>query len=200
MTVLARKFAKNETWKDLQNPKSELYRFVVNVCSDTQETTNLSVRRLCTLAVLQCAGDYEKKATELFEIIWNSNTHAVMANDKSFKSKFEELLLFATQMVFEQEPVYMQTEKNEVHHDLKEKLLPLQEEFLEAVFGFEDQLDRRVWENNVATRAFWVFDPQIIRDKVVSDNVFSSINATNPKQSFVLNHSVLKSILKIDGE
>ena len=41
------------------------------------------------------------------------------------------------------------------------------EEFLDSLFGYEAKLDREVWEKAVADKANWVFNPKLVRAKVL---------------------------------
>ena len=53
------------------------------------------------LGLLWCDGDIKEKIYEFYDILQDDKQDKIAANDKEFKPTFNQLLDFATEMVFE---------------------------------------------------------------------------------------------------
>ena len=50
--------------------------------------------------------------------------------------------------------------------EFKIKYDDLMEEFIDAVFGYDNLITRKVWQQKVATECAWIFSPTNIREKL----------------------------------
>ena len=69
-------------------------------------------------------------------------------------------------MVFKEENAGMGSITQSQIDSAKEKYDVLAEEFVDQVFGIEARLDRADWENQVAEKQSYLFEPKEIRKKL----------------------------------
>ena len=142
---MADAFKNRPLWADLQNDDSDLSKFILSVCKGNGYH-QLSLKKLRTLGVLLCDGSPEEKATELYYNI--QYEPEISSYDKDFKPSLFLLWDFATQMIFENEAIYMQKERQYTDEQIsenKEKYDDMIEEFLDDVFDCDSIMEKDRW-------------------------------------------------------
>ncbi len=102
---MAKGFECHASWSDLNNPESNLVKFLKSEMADSG-TGKLSVHKLRAIAVLWCEGDKNEKVHEFYENMQRGAQEQIAASDKDFRPNLVALLNFATEMVFRLEPEY----------------------------------------------------------------------------------------------
>lgn len=166
---LGREFSTHKSWINLTNPDSQFTQFLKNTMLDEANPDLIDVSKLRMLGVLWCNGEPLEKANELYDILQDNDQERIAASDKDFKPNLFLLFDFATKMVFEQEAEFMKKDRKILAEEVEEKREQyddLAEDFLDNVFDTEGVLPRLQWEETVAEKVAYIFDPEQIRQNL----------------------------------
>jgi hypothetical protein len=138
---------------------------------ETPKPIMISIFKLTILGILWCQGDYIEKGQELYLTMVPGHHEEIAAETKLFKDNIDLLFYFSTEMPLEYEPKLMKTKRRRYLTEKQKKKQPelveeLSEFFHDEVFGYEGHIRKGTWIHNVSTNQGYIFDPELIRNKL----------------------------------
>lgn len=179
LQALAEAFRRHASWKDLADSNSNFVQFLRDVCAiadedkpqDSFDVEFIDIHKLKVLGLLHCEGSHKEKAFEFYDICQDNFQEKIACNDKDFAAAFPMIFDVASEIVFYWEPVYManndpcKVDRYDIS-SARGTYDDLREEFVDAVFDTESTLTRAQFEELVAARQPWIFQPAEIRKKL----------------------------------
>ena len=165
-------FQEDQTWSDLQDDTSMLYRlFNSPELFDEEQPDKLNVIKLICLGLMLCGGTYELKARVLYDVLQDNMQPKISSNDKDFVIAFTHLVVLSSYMmlrIYREESGspyvtewYPQPKTQRFDNVLEE----MREGFLDEIFDSSSNMTREQFLQTVTQRQPWIFESEEVRKR-----------------------------------
>ena len=174
LDAMRKSFGTNPTWSNALGDDAKFLRFIKETCKgeadDIEADFLFNVQKIRCLALLWCDDDAKEKIGEFWNTLQDADQPTIAAGDKDFFIVMELLFEISTTYIWKYEEEYTGAKGQDIDQSeieaAKENYEPLMEEFLNDVFGAEDQIEREEYMKKVLSSQSWIFKPMSIRKKL----------------------------------